>query len=238
MSAVEQSPGFVLHGRRFRENSRILDVFTRDHGRQSLLARVSPKGGGVTWQPFRELLFAWRGQRDLKTLRAAEPLAVFALDGEAGICGLYCNEVLQRLLPAQAALPGIYAIYRQTLEALAVAAPAAATLRRFEWHLLDALGYAPDTSEDWLTGAPLAEAGRYYFMPGHGFSVAMPGRDAVAIDAATMAALQRGDFDEPAVQRALRRVTSAALRPLLGERELRSRQLMQQLLRIRGKQRP
>ncbi len=235
MSPPDQSPGFILHSRRFRENSRIIEIFTRDHGRLSLVARVSPKGGAALLQPFRELLFTWRGRRDLKNMQSAEPLASLVLDGEAGICGLYCNEVLQRVLPAQEPLPSVYGQYRWALERLAAGAPPSATLRRFEWHLLDALGYAADTAEDWLTGAPLAPAERYCFLPGHGFSVATPGRDAVVIDAATMRALQAEDFDDPALQRQLRAVTAAALRPLLGERELKSRQLMRQLLQIRGK---
>ena len=240
MSGADESAGFVLHARRFRENSRILELFTREHGRVAVVARVSARPGrqgAAQLQPFRELLLRWRGRRALKNLQSFEALTLIALDGEAGICGLYCNELLLRLLPEQEPLPAIYDIYRRTLAALHDGAEPAPVLRRFEWRLLDELGYAADTEEDCLTGGPLAQADEYHFQPGQGFSVKLIGRDAVRLDAETMRALQRGEFDDPRLQRGLRRVTAAALQPLLGPKELKSRKLMRQLLQMKGKER-
>ncbi len=231
-----ESTGFLLHSRRFRENSRLVDVFTADHGRVSLVARVSGRPGSVgaaQLQPFRYLLLRWRGQRALKNLQSFEALEMIALDGEAGICGLYCNEVLLRLLPDVLPLPGVFHVYRQTLQRLAAGGPLAPSLRRFEWQLLSELGYLADLEVDCLTGAPLADAESYYFLPGEGFSVTMPGRDALAVSRGVIEALRREQFDAAEMQREFRSITTAALQPLLGSKPLQSRKLMQQLTQYR-----
>ena len=231
-----ESTGFLLHSRRFRENSRLVDVFTADHGRVSLVARVSGRpgsAGAAQLQPFRYLLLRWRGQRALKNLQSFEALEMIALDGEAGICGLYCNEVLLRLLPDVLPLPGVFHVYRQTLQRLAAGGPLAPSLRRFEWQLLSELGYLADLEVDCLTGAPLTDAEHYYFLPGEGFSATMPGRDALAVSRTAIEALRREQFDATEMQREFRRITTAALQPLLGPKPLQSRKLMQQLTQYR-----
>ena len=235
-TGVSESIGFVLHSRRFRENSRIVDAFTQTHGKVSLLARVSARPGSanaVHLQPFRLVLFRWRGKRELKNLQSFDALDAMTLDGAAGICGLYCNEVLLRLLPELMPQPDVFQNYRETLTRMHAGEPLGASLRRFEWRLLNALGYAADLTEDCLTGAPLIAAEAYYFLPGRGFSAAMIGRDAIAVSSDALIALRNGDFSVAGLQRDFRRVTSAALRQLLGPKELKSRKLMQQLTQYR-----
>lgn len=237
--STSESPGFVIHGRRFRENSRIIEVFTRDAGRVSLVARVSSKpgkAGAAQLQPFRRLLLRWRGQRELKNLHSFEPLVLVPLSGEAGICGLYCNEILLHLLPAGLPFPDLFHVYEKTLENMAAGEPLGAVLRVFEWHLLDELGYAADVEEDCLTGAPLASAQQYFFLPGRGFSHRPPGQNAVALSAEAMLALREGRLDDPRYQREFRAVNTAAIRDLLGGRELKSRKLMRQLTHYRKEQ--
>src|SRR5690606_41873685 len=56
---------YVLHHRPYRDTSRILELFTRGHGRISLLARGARGGrrSATSWasmlQPFNRLLVAW-----------------------------------------------------------------------------------------------------------------------------------------------------------------------------------
>ena len=64
---TELEPGYVLHHRPWRDTSRILDVFTREHGRLSLFARGvrGPKSRLASLlQPFRPLLLSWSGHGD------------------------------------------------------------------------------------------------------------------------------------------------------------------------------
>ncbi|MGD8526309.1 MAG: recombination protein O N-terminal domain-containing protein, partial [Thioalkalispiraceae bacterium] len=39
MSKVELQHGYVLHARPYRDTSSLLEIFSRDYGRQSLVAR-------------------------------------------------------------------------------------------------------------------------------------------------------------------------------------------------------
>ena len=65
MSRIELQPAFVLHQRRYRDTSLILDVLTLYHGRIGLVARgarAGKKNIARQLQPFRQLLLSWIGE--------------------------------------------------------------------------------------------------------------------------------------------------------------------------------
>ncbi|MEO6975947.1 MAG: DNA repair protein RecO [Gallionella sp.] len=151
MTAAERNrhqdePAFVLHSYPFRETSLIIDAFTRSHGRLPIVARGArrPKSGlrGVLMN-FQPLLLSWFGKGEVRTLHSAEwqggqPY----LQGKALMCGFYLNELLLNLLARDDPHEQLFDYYRATLYRLAHETDHAATLRCFEKHLLQELGYA------------------------------------------------------------------------------------------------
>ncbi len=75
---VELTPAYVLHHRPWRDTSRILDVWSREHGRLSLFAR-GVRGGksqlASLLQPFQPLLASWSGRGDAAQLTRVEAAA-------------------------------------------------------------------------------------------------------------------------------------------------------------------
>ena len=75
---VQLQPAFVLHHRPYRDTSRILELFTRDHGRVSVFARgarsARKAGTALTsiLQPFNRLLVSWSGRGEAGQLTGAE----------------------------------------------------------------------------------------------------------------------------------------------------------------------
>lgn len=72
---VSLQPAFILHGRDFRDSSRLLDIFTLDYGRVTLVAKgarsARSKLQGVL-EPFTPLIISWSGKGDVQTLTGAE----------------------------------------------------------------------------------------------------------------------------------------------------------------------
>jgi DNA repair protein RecO (recombination protein O) len=142
----QDEPAFVLHSYPFRETSLILDVFSRRHGRLAIVARGArrPRSAlrGVLMN-FQPLLLSWFGKGEVRTLHSAEwqggqPY----LQGTALMCGFYLNELLLNLLARDDPHEQLFDYYRATLCRLANETDHAATLRCFEKHLLQELGYA------------------------------------------------------------------------------------------------
>jgi len=142
----QDEPAFVLHSYPFRETSLILDVFSRQYGRLAIVARGArrPKSSlrGVLMN-FQPLLLSWFGKGEVRTLHSAEwqggqPY----LQGTALMCGFYLNELLLNLLARDDPHEQLFDYYRATLHRLAHETDHAATLRCFEKHLLQELGYA------------------------------------------------------------------------------------------------
>lgn len=142
----QDEPAFVLHSYPFRETSLILDVFSRHHGRLAVVARGArrPRSGlrGLLLN-FQPLSLSWFGKGEVRTLHGAEwqggqPY----LQGTALMCGFYLNELLLNLLARDDPHERLFDYYRATLQRLAHQADHAATLRCFEKHLLQELGYA------------------------------------------------------------------------------------------------
>lgn len=149
------TPAFVLHRRPYHEASALVQLFSWQYGKVSVVARLKAADAGVI-QPFIPLLVELKGRSSLKTLSSveAESLA-FPLRGEALYCGFYLNELLYYLLSDGETMPTLYQSYQETLLALADPAQSqGGILRRFELSLLAALGYAlpdADSFEEQLT---------------------------------------------------------------------------------------
>ncbi len=149
---------FVLHTHPFRETSLLLDVYSREHGRLAIVARGARRprsalrGVLMNFQPLR---LAWFGKGEVRTLHAAEWQAGQPyLQGTALMCGFYLNELLINLLARDDAHEQLFDYYRATLYRLAHETDHAATLRCFERHLLQELGYALELEREAGSGNP------------------------------------------------------------------------------------
>src|SRR5690242_7885845 len=147
---VALAPAYLLHQRAWRETSKLLEIWSRDHGRVGLVARgvrrpKSPQRSLL--QPFTPLLMSWSQRGELGNLGAVEAAGrPTILKGRPLMAAFYMNELLLRLLPRQDAHASLYDAYAQTLEALAGERPAAA-LRLFEIQLLSSIGYGLNLSQ-------------------------------------------------------------------------------------------
>src|SRR3990172_6126372 len=148
----DAQPAFVLHNYPYRETSLVLEVFTQHHGRVAMVARGARRprsalrGVLLAFQP---LLLSWSGRSELRTLYKAEWRGGLPqLKGVALLCGFYLNELMVKLLPHDDPHKALYRTYFDTLHALGKGGDHAATLRRFEKHLLKELGYALTLDHD------------------------------------------------------------------------------------------
>lgn len=229
---VQLQPAYILHRRPYRDSSLILEVFSAEHGRLSLVskgARRRSRGGSsaALLQPFVPLLLSFSGRSEMKTLTQVEAAGpAFALHGERLFSAMYLNELLMRLLHRHDPHPQLFARYGDALAELVAAVVIEATLRRFELGLLDELGYHLSLSEDGLSGEGLEAGGWYHYEAEHGLVAALPGSDPArpAYAGADLLALARGEFEGPARGTA-RRLLRQVLAQHLGDAPLRSRDL-------------
>ncbi len=172
MSRISDQPAFVLHRRQYSESSLLVEAITPEFGRVGLIARGargSRSALPALLQPFQELRLDFSGGGELQRLTRADAAApALALREERALAGLYCNELLVRLVQRADANPPLYTRYRETLVELVDGPAVSWVLRCFERDLLDALGYATDFAND-ARGVALDPAGHYRFEPENGF---------------------------------------------------------------------
>ncbi len=120
---VNLQPAYLLHRRPFRDSSQLVELFTAEHGRLSLVARGvhrKARGGstGAMLQPFVPLLVSFSGRGELKTLTHTEVAGrPQRLSGATLFSGFYLNELLVRLLHRYDPHPPLFASYGDTLSA-------------------------------------------------------------------------------------------------------------------------
>lgn len=164
-SAADSQAAYILHRRPFKESSFILDIFSLNFGRLSLVAKgaqTSRQYQAAQLQVFQPLLLSWRGRSELKTLSAVEvPSRSMMLTGQALYCGYYLNELLLLLTAEQDPNPELFSCYAESLQKLVDDDEIEPCLRRFELNLLVQLGLAPDFSAD-DAGQAIQSANTYY----------------------------------------------------------------------------
>ena len=139
MTSVKLAPAYVLHARPFRETSLLLDVFTCDHGRISLIAKGAKRAKSTKsalLQPFSAITISWCGRSDLQTLTHVEARQVSKrLMGKALLCGLYINELLIKLLHRHDPYTRLFHAYEQLIKQLIETNDLEISLRVFELQL-------------------------------------------------------------------------------------------------------
>jgi DNA repair protein RecO (recombination protein O) len=225
---VSLQPAWVLHSRPYRDTSLLLELFTAEQGRISLVGRGvrrRSRGGSQSalLQPFNPLLVSFSGGGELRTLTgcevAGEPVG---LRGDRLFSALYLNELLMRLLHRHDPHPRLFAAYAAALEELAAAVRPDIPLRRFELGLLDELGYGFPLDRDGHSGEPIAAGATYRFDPDYGLVAADP--DSGGLCGAELLRMAGGDFEGTA-RPVARQLLRQALASHLGPEPLRSRAL-------------
>ena len=234
---IHLQPAYVLHHRPYRDTSRILELFTRDHGRVSVFARGA-RGGSKSsssllsiLQPFNRLLVSWSGRGEAGQLTGAEfDGAMTPLPPDRLVHGFYLNELLLKLFARYDSHPDVFALYAQTMDDLK-REDAVRPLRLFEKRLLEALGYGLALERDAHDGQQIDPDATYHYRLEQGpvrvGGVAeSPAMYSGVYSGATLLSLAREELSDAAVCADVRRLLRAALDRCLDGRELRSRQVM------------
>lgn len=220
-------PAFVLHSRAYRESSALVDFLT-PQGRLRAVLRGARGKAGTLARPFVPVEVEFRGRGELKNVGRLEAAGIPRwLHGEALFSGLYLNELILRLLPAEDPHPVLFEHYAATLEALAAGRALEPLLRAFEWRLLDELGYGFALGED-LNGQPVVTNQLYRLLPDAGLEpvhLLQPG----LFQGAELLAMAEADWTAPGALAAAKRLMRQALAPHLGGRPLVSRELFMTL---------
>jgi DNA repair protein RecO (recombination protein O) len=228
-------PGFVLHQRAFRNTSLIIDCLTARHGRQSLVAqgaRRPGRGQQSELQPFRRVRLSWIRRGELGRLTQVEAdQASPDISGDALLAGFYLNELLLRLLPRGDQNETIMSCYSSCLDRLARTRNAARPLRIFELELLEALGYGVNLDHDFRTGEPISPDGDYLFEHEGGMTRSARQSTMEAYSGRHLISLREHTLDDAASLRTARRLLGGILRQHLGDRPLKSREVMVEIVK-------
>jgi DNA repair protein RecO (recombination protein O) len=235
---AEKEPAFILHQRAYSETSVILDIFSKNHGRLSLIAKGAKKqvsNRGSVLNQFQLLMFSWSGKSDLKTMTNAETAdEIYQINPDAVYCGFYINELIIRLLHQNDPHPELFDYYNQIIKKFCNGM-SEKLLRVFEKKLLIEIGYGVILDHDINNNAIDVDAD-YYYLPEEGpVKVADRSINASMIKGKNLLALANEKFGDRDDMMEIKKLMRTLLQIQLGEKPLQSRKLMNDLMAINSK---
>lgn len=226
--------GYVLHQRPYRNTSLIVDCLTLNHGRVGLVAQAARRpGGGMNslLQPFRRIRLSWVRRGELGRLTGVEPDAEpHSIEGDALMAAYYLNELLLRLVPSGDQNDRILSCYSSCLGRLAEDQNVARALRLFELDLLDELGYHVDLEQDFRTGEPIRPEHEYVFEHEGGMTISTEVATMGTFSGVDLISLREHRLDDSNSLTAAKRLLARILDFHLGDRPLRTRQVMREIV--------
>lgn len=221
---VDNQPAYIIHTKKISDSRLIIELLTRDYGVISAIARA-PGKKKPPFIAFAPTSISWVGKTELKTLTGHEHIQYqeLQLAGASLYCGFYLNELLQRLVSKDEACEELYQLYQVTLLKLALDDDAEPLLRAFEFLVLKIIGLAIDFNIDAVTGKPVEIASFYTLRQGAGFIQCSS--DSQSYLGAHLIAISTGDYSDLMVRRVAKKISRALLKPVLGSRPLKSREL-------------
>ena len=171
---VNQTEAILLHSRNYSETSLICELFTRKHGRVSVIA----KGARSKKNKFQNIAAPnilasvnYSGKSELKTLVSWEEITHFSILGKNLKILLYLNELIFKLLEKENKQDRIFESLIDFYKVLVSgdAKNIEIALREFEYFLICELGYGFNFLYD-DNGKKILKEKTYYFHPAQGFS--------------------------------------------------------------------
>ncbi|HEY9052432.1 MAG TPA: DNA repair protein RecO [Gammaproteobacteria bacterium] len=232
---VDVQPAYILHHYAYRDTSQIIELFTRDYGRLSVISRGTRSAKSKLksiLQVFRPLHVSWSGKGDLPSLTMAESAEARMpqLSGKALPSAFYLNELLMRLLHRHDVHDDIFNLYHHTLFTLAETDQLEVTLRLFEKQLLNLLGFGINLDTDAESGEPIVEDGHYVYYIEHG-PVALKSDEQqqlahhLVIKGRSLLSFDRDKLETDAERKEVKSLMRLVLSYYLGEKPLKSREL-------------
>jgi DNA repair protein RecO (recombination protein O) len=226
---------FVLHTLPYSETSLIAEVFAREHGRVSVLAKgarsATSKLRGMV-AAFNRLDLTASGKSELKTLRSADYAEIAPqLTGDALLAAFYLNELLLRLLGKEDAHPALFDAYADAISELRAArsASVARILRQFERTLLIELGYAIEFDRTADTQERPRASATYWLIADRGVLAEDPHIDVPSFSGEVLLHTAAGVFDAPSTANGCRDLMRYLINTRLEGRTLNTRSLLREL---------
>lgn len=219
---------FVLHSRPYSETSLLVDFFIESRGRVTILAkgarrpRSSLKG---ILQPFTPLIIQYSGNGNVKTLGKIEAISLaLPLFGHFLYSGFYLNELIHRVIISEVDTSVLFQVYLDSLQLLAQRIEPEKVLRQFELNLLEYLGYSMDFEHCSVTGDEIVDSMFYLYQSEQGFVSSLM-KNSNSYSGKELRAFATKNFDDPECLKAAKRFTRQALKPYVGVKPFKSREL-------------
>jgi DNA repair protein RecO (recombination protein O) len=234
---IQDDPAFVLHSYPFRETSLIVEVFSRSHGRVPLVARGARRPRSAVrglLMGFQPLSLSWFGKHELRTLHSAEwQGGQPQLQGTALLCGFYLNELLLNLMARDDPHESLFDYYQQTLQRLAQEQDHAFTLRSFEKHMLQELGYALSLeTEAGSTRPVLPERSYRYILERGAVAETADSTQGMPVAGKTLLDMAADDYRDAVTARQSKQLMRMLLDHHLAGKPLHTRELMRDLQKL------
>lgn len=230
---VDLNPCFLLHQRAYRETSSILDVFSREHGRVNLIARgVKSKSKNNLQgllQPCQKIMMSWSGKGELPTLNKVETISpITSTTNKSILLGFYMNELIVKLLHKNEAHSELFDNYEITLQHLEANEQEEKTLRLFEKHLLESIGYGLVLNYDLLNDNAIIPDAKYYYSFENGPSATAPEfGEYIHVQGQTLLSIENECFKTETCLNEAKLLMRYIFKIILGQKPLASRQLYQ-----------
>jgi DNA repair protein RecO (recombination protein O) len=234
---LENQPAFILHSYPFRETSLLLEVYSRNHGRLAVVARGARRPRSALrglLMNFQPLELSWFGKGEVRTLHSAEwQGGQPQLQGTALLCGFYLNELLLNLMARDDPHAQLFDYYQQTLQRLAQEDDHAFTLRCFEKHMLQELGYALLLENEADGGKPIVPDGNYRYILERGAVAETAGSSqGIPVSGKTLLDMAADDYRDVNSARQSKQLIRILLDHHLAGKTLHTRELMRDLQKL------
>ncbi len=233
---VLKQPTWILHQRPYRDTSSIIDIFTRDFGRVSIIA----KGGRSPKSKFRGLLrpffpikLSWYSGKNLGNLVEIDVVGKpYNLIGDSLLSAYYLNELILKFLFKDDPQVEIFDLYSRTILNLIETGDIATELRKFELEFLKLIGYGLNLEFEAVTHLPVRDDLFYEYNPGIGLVVSDKKNDQYVFSGTDINAINQGDFQEKKTVKSANRLLKSIINFHLDGRRLKTRRVLEELKRF------
>ena len=215
MKNINETEAVLLHASKYKETSLLCDFFTLKKGRLSVIA----KGARRKNNKFQNIMspgtlakISFSGRSDLKTLIEFEELKLFKVQGKDLKIFLYLHELIFKIIEKDSSQEVIFKnlinIYRilETGDSKEIEF----SLRRFEYALLNELGYGFDFYRD-HQGNKISKKVKYSFHPSEGFTEERSSKEFLKIPGTVIIDFAEGSINTKEARYLIKKVMQQAL---------------------------